>query len=107
MDDPTEAGQDEFIVIVFPGAAGAAAAAKRMMSALSGTCTGQLAVMPSADRLTMLARGKFERINAALHAELGNDERHLLLQIGRQREAAGLGAALAWLQSPQRVNCPR
>lgn len=102
MDDPNAAGQDEFVVIVFPGAAGAATAAKRMLSALTGTCTGQLAVMPPADRLTMLVRGEFERINAALHAELGNDERHLLLQIGQQREAAGLGVALAWLQSHQR-----
>lgn len=85
MDDPTEAGQDEFIVIVFPGAA-----AKRMLSALTRTGSGLLTIKSSPDRMTALVRGEFERINAALHAELGNDDCHLLLQLGPQREAAGL-----------------
>lgn len=90
MDDPTEAGQDEFIVIVFPGADGAAAAAKRMLSALTRTACALLTIKSSPDRMTALVRGEFERINAALHAELGNDDCHLLLQLGPQREAAGL-----------------
>jgi hypothetical protein len=100
MDDPTTAGMDEFIVIVFPGAAPLADTWERTASALRRTTTGLQMAHPDKSKL-------FGSINAALHAALGDDERHLLLQLGAQREASGLGTSLAWLQSARRPSSRR
>jgi hypothetical protein len=107
MDDPTTAGMDEFIVIVFPGAATLADTWERTASALRRTTTGLQMAHPDKSKLVVLVRGEFGAINAALHAALGDDERHLLLQLGAQREASGLGTSLAWLQSAQRPSSRR